>query len=222
MLDRRKFLTASTAMPLLLAAPTIALGQEETPDFEIAGSIQTDPPGYEVAWSDDWKAVDVSGLTFNPVPGRLGYIVLDLDVPMSDERNQRIVIESHAAAEVIDPAWLIESFADNHPETDMGYAPGTVVETRKVTDQGCWFSFGAGEDSVVPGVIGLSLYYTPTTPGVPLVNVIFNIHRGINRATSEHLELIDSTISLDGDWLLGMDDLDAYWEALENSIGFDF
>lgn len=223
MLNRRKLVQSTAFLPAAFLLPSTSFAQDDDkPDFTIAGSQQTDPPGYEVAWSDDWEQTDLEGLTFSPIPGERGYIVLDLANPVSNRDTQRIVIESHASNEAIDPEWLIETFADSHPETEMGYAPGTVIETRKVTDRGCWFSFGAGDDSFVPGVIGLSLYYIPTTPGEPLLNVVFNIHKGLNRSSSEHLEFIDSTISLNGDWLLGMDDLDEYWDALTTSLGYDY
>lgn len=218
MLDRRNLLKAAAASPLLFAPSNIASGQVagDKPDFAIADSRQTNPPGYEIAWSDEWIEKDITNLTFEDVPGELEYLVLDWANPPGNLDTQRIVIKAHAANEIIDPEWLINSFDDLHPGLEMGYAPGTSIETRKVTENGCWFSFAAGEDPFETGLVGLSLYYTPKNVGDALLNIYFNVRSGTNR-TPEHLEMIDSTISINGDWFLGMDDLGAYWEAFENT-----
>lgn len=217
-MDRRTLLRGASAMPIAFSLPNLALAQsgDVRPDFDILGTRQTNPPGYEIAWSQDWNEKDITNLTFEDVPGKLEYLVLDWANPPDNLDTQRIVIETHAASEVIDPEWLINSFDELHPGLEMGYAPGTRIETRKVTDLGCWFSFAGGESPFETGVVGLSLYYTPQTAGNPLLHIYFNVHSGTNR-TPEHLEMIDSTISINGDWFLGMDELDAYWEAFEKS-----
>lgn len=226
MFDRRRLLQFASIAPVTLAIPQPGYVESTTswPDFDIAGRTQTDPPGYDIAWSSMWSSVVIGDLTFQPVPGQTGFVVLD-----SEEREvgqskfldkQRLVLETNAAAGPIDPEELINSFEDLHPSTQMGYAPGTVIESRHVTDQGCWFSFGPGPNGGgFEGVIGLSLYYTPASAGSPLLNVVFNISHGPFR-TPEFLEEMDSTVSINGNWLLGMDDLDNFWDAIENSYGY--
>lgn len=226
-MDRRNFLRAAGVVPIALTIPVITSAQadDEKPNFEVAGRVQTDPPGYEVAWSSLWSQRELDGLTFEVVPGTTGFIVLDTEERATGVSNlsmgQRIVIETNAANKVIDAEELMNSFEDLHPATHMGYAPGTVIESRHVTDQGCWFSFGPGPNGGgIEGVVGLSLYYTPEVAGDPLLNVMFNLALGSFR-TPEFLEEMDSTVSLNGNWLLGMDDLGNFWEALETSYGWD-
>ena len=60
----------------------------------------------------------------------------------------------------------------------------------------------------------------PTDANTPLLNVSFNLGHGPLR-TEAFLEEMDSTISINGDWLLGMDDLGNFWEAIETSYGWD-
>lgn len=214
----------AVAAPIVLTAPILVSAQSEEakPDFSIAGTAHTDPAGYEIAWSDIWTQIDIEDLTFNPVPGQTGFIVLD-----SEERpteyattKQRTVFETSAASGPMNPEELMNSFEDLHPSTHMGYAPGTVIESRHVTEQGCWFSFGPGpQGGGIEGVIGIALYYTPKDADTPLLNVRFNLGHGPLR-TEEFIEELDSTISINGNWLLGMDDLGNFWEAIETSYGW--
>lgn len=217
MLGRRRFLQMATvATPLALCSPRQLFAQDEKPDFDIAGTRTTDPAGYEIAWSNDWEETDIAHLTFENIPGQLEYLVLDWSNAPSGLDNQRVVITSEAADGVIDPQVLLDSFGDLYPGEEMGYAPGTRIETRKVTDDGCWFSFAGGENPFESGVVGISLFYTPKRAGDALLNVTLNINSGQNR-TPKHLEMIDATISVNGNWLLGMDDLGEYWNAMEQS-----
>lgn len=226
MIDRRTFLRTAVATPLALCVPHLGFAQssDPKPDFDIAGSAQSDPAGYEIAWSSLWTGVDMDSVSFQPVPGQTGFVVLD-----SEEREvgqskflskQRLVIETNAVSGPIDPDDLMNSFEDLHPTTHMGYAPGTVIESRHVTDQGCWFSFGPGPNGGgIEGVVGISMYYTPANAGAPLLNARFNIANGSFR-TPEFLEEMDSTVSLNGNWLMGMDELGNFWEAIENSYAY--
>lgn len=224
MFDRRAFLQAALIAPIPFSATGGSLAQtsDPKPDFDIAGSAHTDPAGFEIAWGSIWSEVDVSGLTFNPIPGQTGFIVLDSEERPSGRftTKQRIVIETNAVSGPVDPQELMNSFEDLYPSTNMGYAPGTVIESRHVTDRGCWFSFGPGpQGGGIEGVIGISLFYTPTDASTPLLNISFNLGTGPLR-TEAFLEEMDSTISINGDWLLGMDDLGNFWEAIETSYGW--
>lgn len=218
MIDRRRFLSFAAVGSVALVLPSHALTQDdgEEPDFDIAGSIESDPPGYTIAWSSDWETVEREAFTAETIPGVSRIVGLDLVDAPDVYSAQRIIIETRAMDVLVRGEELLNSLPDNYPETDMGYAPGTRIETRQVTDGGCWFSFAGGEDPFATGTIGLSLYYTPGQAEDPLVNVSFNFAKGQNR-TPEFLETIDSTISLNDNWLLGMDELDAYWEAFEQS-----
>lgn len=227
MINRRTFAFGATAVPASLLLPAVSLAQStsDTPDFDVAGSAQTDPPGWEIAWADGWNTVDVETLMFDPVPGQTGYLVLD-----SDERelgdqvkfimSQRLVFESTLVNGPVHPEELMNSFEDAHPSTHMGYAPGTVIESRHITDSGCWFSFGPGPlGGGIEGVIGLSLYYTPTGSNSTLLNLAFNIAQGSFR-TEEFLEEMDASVSINGDWLLNMDELGNFWDAITSSYGW--
>lgn len=218
MFSRRQLIQGAAALPFSISLPLTTFAQEdaERPDFDIAGSIESDPPGYTIAWSSDWETVEREAFTAETIPGVSRIVGLDLVDAPDVYSAQRIVIETRAMDVLVRGEELLNSLPDNYPETDMGYAPGTRIETRQVTDDGCWFSFAGGEDPFATGTIGLSLYYTPGQAEDPLVNVSFNFAKGQNR-TPEFLETIDSTISLNDNWLLGMDELDAYWEAFEQS-----
>src|SRR5690554_2575331 len=61
MIDRRTFLRGAAIAPVMLAMPHLSLAQnaDSKPVFDIAGSAQTDPAGFEIAWSNLWTSVDV-------------------------------------------------------------------------------------------------------------------------------------------------------------------
>lgn len=225
MLNRRRFLQIATIAPAVFGIPQPGLAQsaDPKPDFDIAGNTQTDPAGYEIAWSSLWTNVDVGPLRMQPVPGQTGFVVLDSEERQVGQRltsRQRVVLETNAISGPVDPEELLNSFEDDHPSTHFQYAPGTVIESRHLTDQGCWISMGPGPNGGgFEGVIGLSLYYTPPEDGLPLLNVKFTVSHGSFR-TPEFLEEMDSTISINGNWLLAMDDLESFWDAIENSYGY--
>lgn len=226
MIDRRTFLRGAAIAPVMLAMPHLSLAQnaDSKPVFDIAGSAQTDPAGFEIAWSNLWTSVDVGPLTMQPVPGQTGFIVLDTEERQVGDSplhvKQRVVLETNAVSGPVDPEELLNSFEDDHPSTHFQYAPGTVIESRHLTDRGCWISMGPGPNGGgFEGVIGLSLYYTPADAGLPLLNVRFTVSQGSFR-TPEFLEEMDSTISINGNWLLAMDDLGNFWDAIENSYAY--
>lgn len=224
-MNRRDFLLG-VAAPLALTLPAAISAQvgEEKPNFAIAGNQPTDPSGYEIAWSNLWSSEDIEPLSFQPVPGQKGFVVLTTEErPVGTGRlhvRQRIVMETNAVSGPVDPEELLNSFEDDHPSTHFQYAPGTVIESRHLTDQGCWISMGPGPNGGgFEGVIGLSLYYTPADVGLPLLNVRFSVAEGSFR-TPEFLEEMDSTISINENWLLAMDDLGNFWEAIETSYAY--
>lgn len=219
MIDRRTFLRGAVATPLVLSFPHVASAQDDEakPDFDVAGSKHSDPQGYEVAWTEDWELRDdLSTFQAKTEPGQRGFIVLDADsIPgIPDSPNRRTVLETVLDASATDPEAYIAAIPDNIMEL-QGYTPGTYVHSRHVTERGGWICHTAAANPET-AFRGIELYYLPQSPGDPVLIVSaidFSPSRG--GYSPEALAAIDSSISINGDWLLGMDDLDAYWQALE-------
>lgn len=219
MIDRRKFMHGAAAIPLAFSFTHVASAQDDEakPDFDVAGSKQSDPPGYEVAWSEDWELRDdVSTFQAKTEPGQRGFIILDADSSpgFPDSSNRRTILETVLDPAATDPEAYIAAIPDNVMEL-RGYAPGTYVHSRHVTERGGWICHTAGADPD-RAFRGLQLYYLPQSPGDPMLIVsAIDLSPRDEEYSPEGLAAIDSTISINGDWLLGMDDLDAYWQALE-------
>ena len=217
MLDRRRFLQAVAATPLVFAASAHA--HEEAPDFAIAGSQVSDPPGYAVAWSEDWELrTDLSTFQAKTEPGQRGFIILDADSSpgFPESNNRRTVLETVLDPAATDPEAYIAAIPDNRMEL-QGYAPGTYIHSRHVTERGGWICYAANVEDHSRALRGLELYFLPQSPGDPVLTisaVTFSPSRD-EEYSPEGLAAIDSSISISGDWLLGRDELDAYWQALE-------
>lgn len=220
MFSRRQLIQGAAAMPLSIALPLTTFAQEgeDAPDFVVAGSQQTDPAGYEVAWSEEWKLrEDLSPIVAKTVPGTRGFIALDADsIPgLPGSLNQRIILETVMDSTATDAEAYIAAIPDNRPELE-GYAPGTYVHSRHVTERGGWICFAADVDDPTRALRGIELFYLPQSAGDPVLIVSAIDFLPANEEYSpDALAFFDSSISINGDWLLGMDDLDSYWQALE-------
>ena len=218
-MDRRKFLSAAAGSSLAFALPTLSFAQsEEKPDFEIAGTAQTDPAGYEIAWSRDWTLRDdLSPLLEKTVPGTRGFVALDIpSIPgIEGSSNDRTIIETVFDASATDAEAYIAAIPNNRMEQE-GYAPGTYIHSRHVTDLGGWICFAADSADHSQGLRGIELFYLPQSPGDPVLIVSGNfVTPSAPEYRPEYLEFLDSTISINGNWLFGMDDLGNYWDAIE-------
>ena len=219
-MDRRTFLKIAGATPLALAAPVLVSAQDDDskPDFTPAGSQQTDPAGYEIAWTEDWELREgLSTFEAKTEPGRRGFIVLDADSTpgFPDSPNRRTILETVSDPAATDAEAYIAAIPDDRPE-QQGYAPGTYVHSRHVTERGGWICHAADVDDPSRAFRGLELFYLPQSPGDPVLIVSgIDFNPGKEGYTADGLAAIDSSISVNGDWLLAMDDLDSYWQALE-------
>lgn len=220
MIDRRRFLnfTAASSMALILPSRTLAQDDAEGPDFEIAGRQQTDPTGYEIAWSEEWELrSDLSPLLAKSEPGQRGFIALDTDsIPgFPNSKNHRVIVETVLDTAATDAETYIEAIPDNRPE-QQGYAPGTYVHSRHITEQGGWICHAADVDDPSSAFRGIELFYLPQSAGDPVLIVsAIDFLPTSEEYSPDTLAFFDSSISINGDWLLGMDDLDSYWQALE-------
>lgn len=219
-MDRRAFLKMAGAATSALTAPVPVSAQndEAKPDFSIAGSRQTDPPGYEVAWSEEWEPREyLSPILAKLVPGQRGFIALDADsLPgLPSSSGQRILLETVLDPDATDADAYIAAIPDDRPEQE-GYAPGTFIHSRHVTERGGWICFAANVEDPSRALRGIELFYLPQSAGDPvlIVSSISFLPRS-EEYSPDALAFFDSSISINGDWLLGMDDLDSYWQALE-------
>lgn len=219
-MDRRKFLQSAAITPLAFTFARSASAQSEEeskPYFSAAGSQQSDPPGYEVAWSEEWELRDdLSLLLEKTEPGQRGFIALDTDsIPwIPNSLNERVILETVLDPSATDAEAYMAAIPDNRPELE-GYAPGTYVHSRHVTDRGGWICFAA---DVEPerALRGIELFYLPQSPGDPVLIVsAIDFSPSRDEYSPDALAFFDSSISINGDWLLGMDDLASYWQALE-------